>query len=86
MAIRYTQHEKLKKVQKESQAIGEFIEWMQSDQGYTVCENPTGEEFFPVRFNIQEILAKFYGINLNKLEEEKRHMLTYIRGLNSERE
>lgn len=84
MAVRYTQHEKLSKVQKESQAIGEFIEWLQTEKQYTVCEDGKGyDSFIPVRFNIQDVLAEYFKINLNKLEEEKRHMLTYMRGLNS---
>lgn len=85
MAVRYTEHEKLSKVQKDSQVIGEFIEWMQSEQCYTVCELVDDDsQFVPVRFNIQDILAKYFKINLNNLEKEKRHMLTYMRGANNE--
>ena len=81
----YPEHEKLKAVQEESQAIGEFLEF----GGYTLCEhyevNPeTGSPYIdphwmPARKSIQDILAEYFDIDQKKLEEEKRAMLEAIR-------
>jgi len=79
MATKYQEHEKLSKVSKESQAIGEFLDWLQTEKGYTVGEYNKFDELRPVRFNIQDILAEFYSIDLNKLEAEKRAMLDLLR-------
>lgn len=81
MTVRYTQHEKLAKVSKESQAVGSFLEWLRDDQGIALCKfDEEREEYYNTHINIQDLLAKYYGINLGKLEEEKRHMLQYMRG------
>jgi len=83
----YPEHDKLSAVKDASQAIGEFIE----TAGYTLCElrtfieplddEPNGKTYetrprlAPVNKSIQVILADYYGIDLDKIEAEKRAML-----------
>lgn len=75
----YPEHEKLSAISAESQAIGQFL-----DEGtYTLCEVDKYDRFVPVGKSIQEILADYFGIDLNKIEAEKRQMLDEIRGANN---
>ncbi|MDA4133857.1 MAG: hypothetical protein OK454_12150 [Thaumarchaeota archaeon] len=77
-AEKYPEHEKLKGVQEESQAIGEFL-----DLGpYTLCEHYT-IHWIPVRKSIPEILADYFEIDLKKIEAEKRAMLDEMRAANA---
>ena len=74
--------EKMKHCQNESQAIGQFIEWLQ-EQEMDICEwtNQTSEfgEFFPTSKTIEQLLAEYFGINLNKAEEERLKILEEYR-------
>lgn len=85
----YPEHEKLKAVQVESQAIGEFIEEWCSQRGYALCQlvdsgKRTGfgaevvMEYTPVA-NVVGLLAEFFGIDQDKIEAEKRAMLGAMR-------
>ena len=40
----YPEHEKLEQVQEQSQACGEFLEWLFSEKGYQVCEFVEGHD------------------------------------------
>ena len=66
----YPEHEKLKKVQDESQAQGAFLEWC-LDEGLI----NTGREWR----SVEKALAKYHDINLARLEVEKRQMLDEMR-------
>lgn len=79
---KYPEHEKLKTVQAESQAIGEFLDNLNTI-GYSLGEWVKGyyetDHFVPARANIQDVLAKHFGINQKKLEREKNQMLKEVR-------
>jgi hypothetical protein len=102
----YPECEKMLSVQEKSQAIGEFLEWLQSGEADNtkfkrviflgarriVSEHNDGKpmededdwyvsDHFvdPIHYNIEELLAKFFGIDLAKVEEEKRAMLEEAR-------
>jgi hypothetical protein len=88
----YPEHDKLAAVQDESQVIGEFIEMA----GYTLCEMRTftdvdsrGRRYetqprlAPVAKSIQQLLADYFEIDLNKIEAEKRAMLNSLRKANA---
>ena len=66
----YPEHEKLKAIHHESQAIGSFLEWMKS-------EYPKETRLPP--YSIQFLLAEYFEIDEDKLELEKRAMLETIR-------
>lgn len=70
----YPEHDKLSAISDQSQVIGEFTDWAMG-KGY--IEKPS---FKPT----QDILAEFFGIDQEKLEEEKRAMLASLRQLNAE--
>lgn len=69
----WPEHEKLHAVVDRSQAIGEFIEWIES-QGFTITAANGGP-----RPNMTTWLADFFGIDLDRIETEKRAMIGYMR-------
>jgi len=76
----YPEHGKLEKVKDQSQLIGEFLEWMENEERTTLYLYDDEENLVPAMFKGKEILlAKFFDIDLNKLEAEKRAMLDEIR-------
>lgn len=83
----YPEHEKLATVKDLSQEIGEFLEWAE-EQGWHLAEwdeNGFGDqELFSIRLNRNQILARFFEIDLDKLEAEKVHMLEAQRASNEE--
>lgn len=82
---KYPEHDKLKAISDDSQTIGEFLD----NCGYTLCEfreSPTlsdYSEFVPLRKSIQDVLAEYFGIDLNLIEKEKRAMLEELCKRNS---
>jgi hypothetical protein len=81
----YPEHEKMTAVQTETQAVGEFLEWVMSEHH---CElgRPEGRraEFRSVGLSVQQLLANWKGIDLVKAEQEKRAMLKAMRRRNAE--
>ncbi len=87
------EHDKLRAVKDESQGIGAFLDWLASE-GFTVCRfqnltrhsddlgdyTPSG--YYPTREGTEKLLARYFNINLNKLETEKQVMLDELREAN----
>jgi len=76
----YPQHAKLDSVQPLSQACGEFIDWL-ATKGIYLAEQWAGDGYEDLRHTrkpITDLLAKFFGIDLNALEAEKRQMVREI--------
>jgi len=65
--VEYPEHEKLKKVSDKSQMLGEFLEWM-LEQGFILEGDDT----------IENTLAKYLGIDMKKIEAEKRMILAEL--------
>lgn len=77
----YPEHEKLKAIPKnERDAVGEFIEWLSGNYGYLVTY---GEREAPIL--VEQLMAEYYEIDLDKLEEEKVLMLEHLRMHNEKR-
>lgn len=73
----YPEHTKQAKVLVESQAIGLFIE----HGGYILCTWPEGSHNpRPVNDSINQVLAKYFEIDLKVLEDEKQKMLAALAG------
>lgn len=72
----YPEHVKLKRIQKQSQTCGEFLEWLQ-EQDYVELS---------IHKRLASILAEFFEIDENKLEQEKRAMLEACRQANEQKE
>ena len=88
----YPECDKMVKVNEQSQTIGEFIDWLGQDRGMYLVARCTVKEcsktacvegYVPP---INDLLAKFFDIDLSKVEEEKKAMLSEIRQANLERE
>lgn len=71
--------EKLLKVSHISQSIGEFIEWLLNERGYVLAEWNENDELFPVHPDIEKLLAEYFQIDLNKIENERRAILRALR-------
>lgn len=79
----YPEHDKLKAVVEQSQAIGEFIDVFLPGKGIFLGKaKEFGEGLDPIIVDIQELLAEYFGIDRDKLENEKEAMLDEIRRLN----
>jgi hypothetical protein len=91
----YPEHDKLALIKDQSQAIGEFIEWLERDGIHLAsryclrddrhpdwCENGCewSTYMLPIGKSISTLLAKFFKIDQDTLEREKRAMLASIRG------
>lgn len=71
--------DKLKKVQHESQAIGEFLDWLMNEKHIQLAEYGKGELrddiLYPMMHGshglIEELLAEFYGLDLDKMDKER---------------
>lgn len=80
----YPEHEKLRAVSEQSQAIGEFLEWLER-KGIWLCmrepDNPPFEgRFYPHTLGSNDrILAEYFDIDLTEIEREKRAMLEGVR-------
>ncbi len=84
MSDEYPEHDKLSAIQSQSQAIHEFIEWLGSGEagkngeyleiGYH--DGNCTESYFE---KTTDLVARFFEIDLKKLEEEKCKMLEECR-------
>ena len=72
--LRYPEHEKLKEVEVRSQAVGDFVTWME-DRGFSF-QDANGS---PPRGCLIDWLAEFFEIDQKVLEKEKRAMIAAIR-------
>jgi len=88
----YPEHEKLKEIQPKSQAIHEFLLEFLQDKGIFLANYMLDEDgektdiIVPVYKNLSELVAEFYEIDLNVIENEKRAMLDEIRKANEKRD
>jgi hypothetical protein len=62
---------------------GEFIEWL-SDNDFTICERVqnTGwgtSTYVPTPMSLEQLLARYLEIDLNKVEDERRAYLAWHR-------
>lgn len=87
----YPEHEKLKKVSELSNEIGTFLDWMRGED-VSFCEYVEGHEddfgdwmpsgFYPLRKSIEQWLADYFEIDLNKIADEKDQMIAELRERN----
>ena len=76
----YPEHEKVRAIQRESQAIGEFMDWLQEEKniGFAYFEEGLGDVLLSTP-SLLKLLEEFFGIDPKKLEAEKQAMLDEIR-------
>lgn len=79
----YPEHDKMRVIAKQSQTIGEFLAWAQNEKGWALCHLDQNEqEYMPVYKSITVLLAEYFEIDLNRVEDEKRQMLDELRAAN----
>jgi hypothetical protein len=75
--------EKLAKISEESNKIGDFLEEL--NRKYYICEfDESDEVYYPVRKSINDYLAEYYDIDLDKVEDERRALLKWLQEQNND--
>lgn len=74
----YPEHQRLKAIRPKSQAIGEFLDWL-ATQELTICRIDNNDRYYPCHKPIQQYLSEFFDIDLEVLEDEKQQMLKVVR-------
>ena len=89
--MEYPEHKKLEKARDDSHLIGEFLEWLTNEKQIRLCtyekegtRHPDTGEFVLLNKSIEQLLAEYFGIDLNKLEKENQQILEEQRKLLSE--
>ncbi len=80
MSDEYPEHDKLKAIQPQSQAICEFIEWLEGGEAGKDGErleiaHRDGDWLEPYYEKKEPLVARFFDIDLEKLLKEKDQML-----------
>ena len=65
----YPEHEKLSKIKDQSQTIGEFLDWLDTEGLYLGEYDENGLLLYPTHKRHEYILATYFEINLDKLED-----------------
>lgn len=88
----FPEHVKMEAVHSDAQIIGSFLEWL-AERGVVMArwhevEDEMEDEvlLLPDNMTIAARLALYFGIDLNKIEQEKRRMLALIRAAQGEEE
>jgi hypothetical protein len=76
----YPEHYKMLACTEERNAVGDFLDWLQEQQ-YVIAEQEQGSwrNLVRVRNSIEDWLALYLGIDMEKIEAEKRQMLVEVR-------
>lgn len=86
MTPEYPEHEKLSLVREKSQEIGDFLLWCE-ERGWHLAEWDQSRKYddrmMPIQPRMREVLALYFNIDQEKLEDEKRAMLDFQRELNA---
>lgn len=75
--MKYPEHEKQSKIIDKSQVVGEFLEWLEQE-GMFVGEWSTDITYYYTN----KLLARYFDINLDKIDDEKRQMIEELREMN----
>lgn len=80
----YPEHDKIRALGSDSQAAGEFLDWLLEEKGYYLCEEREKEiivpkGYYPIYTTTEKLLYEFFGIDADKIEAEKVNMLEEYR-------
>jgi hypothetical protein len=73
--VETTECEKLRAVAPQSQKIGEFLEWLSEEKGISLCTLDRYDRYEPHVQRREELLAEYFDIDLDKVEQERRGIL-----------
>jgi hypothetical protein len=62
-----------------TEAIGEFLAWLPSQRIHLAVWDTSGEWMLPWGGSVERLLATYAGVDLKKVDEERRAWLEYIR-------
>lgn len=80
---KYPQSEKFLEIKDNSQIIGEFLSWLKSNYEIGVWVDNEDEDtleylpeiILPSRCSTEQLLANYFDIDLDELENERRQMI-----------
>lgn len=71
--------DKMLAVKDQSQAIGEFLDWLDDVKGVElVVLSHEGSGYDPFHYSTERLLAEFFGIDLDAADREKRAILAEL--------
>ena len=74
--------DRLQNVVNDSGVISGFLDWL-SEQGWTICETsedgPRWQDYMPICLASEQLLARYFEIDLNRVEAERRAILEHLR-------
>ncbi len=71
--------DRMARVKDRTQPAGEFLDWLQHEQKMVLCLPDEHGDFYPIYSPIERLLALWQGIDLDKVEQEKRAILAWVR-------
>jgi hypothetical protein len=80
----FPEHDRLDMIKDKSQTIGDFVMVFLPSKGiYLSTLGMDADTLLPNMTPIQDLLAEYFGIDRNRLDQEKLKMLDQIREANS---
>lgn len=83
--------DKLRAAKEEAAILSEFLDWLNQDAGFTLCKwrdfvshsdevgDYTAEGYYPIQKSYEQLLADYFEIDLQKLEQERQEILDNLR-------
>ncbi len=72
--MNYPEHDKLKAITAEKEIVQSFIDWLYDETDLDIFEW-TKYDHFPTQKSREQIMAEYFGIDLQKLSREKDQIL-----------
>lgn len=60
------------------EGVNDGKDWLDDDHVEKIVCGGRENELVPIHYDTQKLLAEFFGIDLNRLEQEKRTMLQHL--------
>jgi len=79
---KYPEHEKLKALGERRATVQDFLDFLLDEAELELCEMDRFERFMPQAETREQLMARYFEIDLAVLETEKRAMLDELRKMN----
>ncbi len=85
----YPELDKMKAVRSQSQVLTEFVDWLDQNNMRICLRTETavtyrGSPYEPITENYEQLFARYFEIDLNKVEAERQQLLDLQRKLNEQ--